>query len=299
MVIHTFGDYARFHPHLHAIVADGLFRKSGSFYVLPRCEMKQLEEIFRSSILAMLKRKGKIADDLIGKLMNWRHSGFSVYAGNRIARDDKAGQEALAQYIMRNAFAEEKITYIENTGQVLYRSDMTHGKNKKNFELLPAGQFIARVTQHIPEKGFQMVRYYGWYSNRAKGRRRKEGMLRPGDKPPEKEDSVNFTILDISDYEPPRAPSKTWRELIKKVWEIDPLTCPRCGSEMRIISLIQDPDVIRRILEHLGLWRQDTGSRCKKPKPEYGSVVHEDFDDGWPGYEEPTITSNSNFKSQF
>jgi len=25
MVIYTFGDYARFHPHLHAIVADGLF----------------------------------------------------------------------------------------------------------------------------------------------------------------------------------------------------------------------------------------------------------------------------------
>ena len=94
----------------------------------------------------------------IQKLMNWRHSGFSVYAGNRIARDDKASQEALGQYIMRNAFAEEKITYIEDTGQVLYRSDMTHGKNKKNFELLPAEEFIARVTQQIPEKGFQMVR---------------------------------------------------------------------------------------------------------------------------------------------
>ncbi len=59
---------------------------------------------------------------------------------------------------MRNAFAEVKITYIENTGQVLYCSDMTHGKNNKNFELLPAEEFIARVTQHIPEKGFQMVR---------------------------------------------------------------------------------------------------------------------------------------------
>jgi hypothetical protein len=32
MVIHTFRDYARFHPHLHAIVADGLFRKNGTFY---------------------------------------------------------------------------------------------------------------------------------------------------------------------------------------------------------------------------------------------------------------------------
>jgi len=47
--------YARFHPHLHAIVADGLFRINGTFYVFPKCEMKQLEEIFRSRILAMLK----------------------------------------------------------------------------------------------------------------------------------------------------------------------------------------------------------------------------------------------------
>jgi len=65
---------------------------------------------------------------------------------------------------------------------------------------------------------------------------------------------------------------------------------PRCGSKMKIISMIQDPDVIRQILKHLGLWKQDAGSRCKKPKSGYGSVVHEDFDDGWPGYEEPTIT---------
>jgi hypothetical protein len=47
---------------------------------------------------------------------------------------------------------------------------------------------------------------------------------------------VDFTILDISDYDPPHVPSKTWRELIKKVWEIDPLTCPRCGSDLPAIG---------------------------------------------------------------
>jgi hypothetical protein len=65
MVIDTFEDYTIFHSHLHAIVSDGLFRKNGTFYTLFTCEMKQLEEIFRSMILTMLKRKSKIADDLI------------------------------------------------------------------------------------------------------------------------------------------------------------------------------------------------------------------------------------------
>jgi hypothetical protein len=32
----------------------------------------------------MLKRKGKIVDDLIQKLMNWRHSGVNVYGGNAL-----------------------------------------------------------------------------------------------------------------------------------------------------------------------------------------------------------------------
>jgi len=36
MVIHTFGDYARFHPHLHAIVADGLLRPNGTFNACPK-----------------------------------------------------------------------------------------------------------------------------------------------------------------------------------------------------------------------------------------------------------------------
>ena len=62
-------------------------------------------------------------------------------------------------------------------------------------------------------------------TQRSMGERRKEGTLRPGDMPPEKEDSVDFTILDVFDYEPPRLPSRTWREFIKKVWEVDPLTC--------------------------------------------------------------------------
>ena len=35
-VIHTFGDHAGFHPHLHAIVADGLFRPNGTFHRLPK-----------------------------------------------------------------------------------------------------------------------------------------------------------------------------------------------------------------------------------------------------------------------
>ena len=139
----------------HAIVADGLFRKTGTFYVMPDVDLKPLEEIFRANVFKMLKEEGKIADDIIKKLMNWRHSGFSVHNKARIAKDDEKGREALAQYIIRNTFSLEKLTYNQETGSVIYRSKMTSDKNKKNFQIYTAEEFIAAITQHIPEKSFQ------------------------------------------------------------------------------------------------------------------------------------------------
>jgi len=283
MVIHTFGDYARWHPHIHVLVADGLFRKNGLFYVMPRAaELRPLKELFRAEVLSMLKEEGAIDQAFIRKIMKWRHcSGFSAHNGMQIKRDDAHGREALAQYIIRNPFSLEKITYNPETGMVLYRSGMTHGKNRKNFKVFSATEFIAAITQHIPDKSFQLVRYYGWYSNRSRGERRK-GAVRESDEDflqvPEEVD-----VLDISAYSPQRIPSRTWRECIKKIWEVDPLECPRCHAEMKIISFItaSQPDIIQKILEHLGHWDVDDKSR---PPP---NVYEEPLDDGWPGYEEP------------
>lgn len=82
--------------------------------------------------------------------------------------------------------------------------------------------------------------------------RLKRGMVRPGDEPLENDTEIE--IIDVSEYKPKRIPSKTWRECIKKIWEVDPLRCPHCGGEMRIISFISEASVIRQILQYIGLW---------------------------------------------
>ncbi len=74
-------------------------------YVMPDVDLKPLEDIFRASVFKMLKDEGKIDDDTINKLMSWRHSGFSVHNGSRVARDDEEGKEAISQYIIRNTFS--------------------------------------------------------------------------------------------------------------------------------------------------------------------------------------------------
>jgi hypothetical protein len=47
--------------------------------------------------------------------------------------------------------------------------------------------------------------------------------------------------------------NSAWARLIQRVYEVGPLECPRCGAPMRLIAVINDPAVIRKILEHLGL----------------------------------------------
>ncbi|MGH8767803.1 MAG: hypothetical protein ACREVT_06410, partial [Burkholderiales bacterium] len=52
-----------------------------------------------------------------------------------------------------------------------------------------------------------------------------------------------------------------WARLIRKVYEADPLECPKCRGRMRVIALIDDPTVTRRILEHLGCWAPEPSER--------------------------------------
>jgi len=83
-------------------------------------------------------------------------------------------------------------------------------------------EFIARVTSHIPDKGQVMVRYYDLYSNAHRGKMRKAA-------------AVSSPLFALED-ETPFVPAKGWAEMIRKVYEVDPLLCPSCGAQMTIVS---------------------------------------------------------------
>ena len=45
----------------------------------------------------------------------------------------------------------------------------------------------------------------------------------------------------------------SWAQLMRRVFSIDVLACPRCGGRMRILCSIHPPEAIHKILECLGL----------------------------------------------
>ena len=62
----------------------------------------------------------------------------------------------------------------------------------------------------------------------------------------EEDDDTENDIINVAGYKPRKIPAPTWRECIKKIWEADPLECPHCSAEMKIISFIKEQQVIRR-----------------------------------------------------
>ncbi len=130
-----------------------------------------------------------------------------------IKPDDNKGIENLSQYIIRNAFSLKKMKFDVGDSSVIYRSKMTHGKNKRNFQIFSPLEFIATITQHIPERSFQLVRFYGWYSNRMRGDRKKQEERERGKG--DSEAAEDARIIDIRNFKPKRIPQLMWRECIK------------------------------------------------------------------------------------
>ncbi len=174
-------------------------------------------------------------------MLTWRHTGFSAHNAVRIRANDAAARQKLAQYMLRAPFALEKMTYGPGSGTVIYRSRL-HKTLKRNFQIMPGADWLALLCRHIPDRFEHLVRYAGWYSNRTRGKRRRMGADAPG------------VAVEEADVPTASRARSTWARLIHKVYEVDPLECPKCKGPMRAISLIEDSDVIRRILRHLGLW---------------------------------------------
>jgi Uma2 family endonuclease len=86
-------------------------------------------------------------------------------------------------------------------GTVIYRSGL-NPKIGRNFQIYSPCDFIASITQHIPDKSFQLVRYYGWYSNKMRGQREKEKVNGTVE-----QQSRAVEIIDVSEEKRRRKPS--------------------------------------------------------------------------------------------
>jgi hypothetical protein len=166
---------------------------------------------------------------------------------------------------MRPPISLERMAW-DGVGEVSYRRKRGHegtGLPVELIETFDPAEFLARVIMHIPEPRRHLVRYYGAYSNVSRGKRR----LREEAACPSGEGHAP-SVRGKKDLEPDaRALRRSWAQLIKRIYEVDPLVCPSCGSEMKVIAFITDHAVVDKILRHL---RRTDDARGRDPPQETG-----------------------------
>ena len=266
--IQTFGELLHWHPHIHTLVTCGAFTPDGEFLELPELNLERLQAAWQEAVFALYLAEEKIEPEVDENIRTWPHSGFSVDQSVFLPAGDRAGIERLVGYMTRCPFSLSRLVKVSETGQVIYkaekgacrafpdpqRDELARGP-QRNFQILDPLDFLAEFTQHIPPKGAHLIRYYGWYSNKAREMRHKAAEAAVAAAA-----TVEPVVASLSGDAGP-APirsrsSQTWAMLIKRVYEIDPLICPRCSGQMKIVAFLEPPqgDVIEKILRHCGLW---------------------------------------------
>jgi len=181
--------------------------------------------------------------------------GFSLHAARTVEADDREGLERLCRYGLRSPLSLERLS-VDPDGQVHYQLSKPWFDGRTEIVLDPIA-FMRRLAALIPSPYTNLMRYYGIFANRSRFRDR----LPP---PPSVEDDQqmlpdeegNEDAADDGqhDYPPSKRPRRlVWASLMRRVLDIDVLTCPKCAASMVIIAFITDPSVLTKILDHLKL----------------------------------------------
>ena len=247
MALHTAGDLLNWHPHLHSIVLAGTVDDDGVFHKIEQINAELLEEMFAKKVFRLLLDKGLISEETIDVMKSWQHSGFKVWFGEDIPEDNQKQRLFIARYLAKCPVASNRIEIINNplAPAVRYYKD---AENKDDYIEVSPLEFLAKLSVHIPKTHERTTRLYGLYSYRTRGAKKRE---------------QEFKALLENNFEPielreeVKPVSTYWATWIKKVYEVDPLICKKCGSQMKIKSFIHSTSKIKKICDdlHIPQWR--------------------------------------------
>ena len=104
--------------------------------------------------------------------------------------------------------------------------------------------FIARLAALVPRPRAHLLTYHGVLAPAAEWR---DWIVSAGERSTRREPSRSLAAKAL------RPTRSKWADLLRRVFEIDVLSCPWCGEKRKLVALITEGKVVRTILEHLGL----------------------------------------------
>ena len=186
--------------------------------------------------------------------------GYSLHANLAVEKRDRKKLERLLRYGFRPPFAQKRLSLTAD-GRVCLKLRKPTFSGQRQLVLEPE-DFLRRLLATIPPPRMNMVRFHGVFAPRSKARPALQSLLPPGsdpqvveageDNPQQHSEHGGSDDAPPAGSVPPRY-RRAWHKLLKRIFDLSVLVCPRCGSTMRRISHIVKPQTIVRILDHLGL----------------------------------------------
>jgi hypothetical protein len=183
-VLHTWGQQLHHHPHLHCVLPAGGVAPNGSHWVLCRphffLPVRVLSRRFRRLYLAglaQLHSQGQLT--LAGgcralaeptpwqRLLTALHDKEWVVYAKEPIQDPRHVLQYLARYTHRVAISNHRLVALED-GHVTFRyKDYQRGHRLRTLTL-DAVEFLRRLMLHVPPRGFQRIRHFGFLANRVR-----------------------------------------------------------------------------------------------------------------------------------
>jgi hypothetical protein len=179
-------------------------------------------------------------------------AGYSVHAGVRIPAHDRMRLERLVRYAGRPPLATERLSLLPD-GRLLYRLKRSWRDGTSHVIFEPA-ELVEKLAALVPPPRFNLARYHGILAPSAGWR----PLIVPESPAC---DATTHRDCPAVTSDPANAKKRgdcrprnySWAQLLRRVFEVDVLKCPRCGGRMRILATINSPEAIHKILDCLDL----------------------------------------------
>ena len=244
-VLHTFGRDLKWNPHIHCLVSEGGIGKSLRWRQKKHFNYNLLRDSFQTALLNELhSRIGVSFKKIKSSIYADYKNGFYVRVMPNQCKPSQVFKY-IGRYLGRPVTATSRIDSYDGDFVTFHYN--RHEDEKLITETIPVLDFIARLTQHIPEKYFKMIRYYGIYSRHRKS----DQSLRHAVSKEKHKILLSFN---------------RWWDSILHSFGYAPLKCPTCGTVMLFLELYFDhrPIPLHELYEKIMRKHQ-----CRSPASSY------------------------------
>jgi len=221
--LHTFGRDLNWNVHIHlsvtcgGVTADGLRWKSLYFV------KAQIMPMWRYAIITLLRQSYEtlVLPEALKAICptkkawnDWLNSHYEkpwIVHFAPPSKNHMRNVNYLGRYIKRPPLSQSRLKHYD--GKTVAFEYLNHRNGRHQVAVYETEEFIDRFVQHIPDKHFRMINFYGFLANRVRGQWLPKIYV-----------LLNQTVETVK--------TVRWRDLQKLAFGTDPLLCILCGSPL-------------------------------------------------------------------